>query len=82
MDTVRAIPSPPTCRAGDRTRPYHSLRGQELPRSLDDPLLALKGMVFGVDPDIGVILEKLPVLRGKACPSGKGPDAVMLCGVI
>ena len=59
MDSMRPMPHPPTHPPGSRAplRPF--LNGQELPPSLDDPLLALERVVFCVDPDFRVVCEEL-----------------------
>ena len=59
MDPMRTMPHPSTHPPSSRAplRPF--LNGQELSPSLDDPLLALERVVFGVDPDFGVVCEEL-----------------------
>ena len=59
MDSMRSMPHPSTHPPGSRAplRPF--LNGQELSPSLDDPLLALERVVFGVDPDFRVVRKEL-----------------------
>ena len=59
MDPVRAMPHPSTHPASSRALLCPFLNGQELSPSLDDPLLALERVVFGVDPNLRVVLEEL-----------------------
>ena len=58
-DPMRAMSHPPTRSLSSRAlcRPF--LNGQGLSPSLDDPLLALERVVFGVHPDFRVVCEKL-----------------------
>jgi hypothetical protein len=65
MDAMRAMSRTPTHLPSSRTRPCPFLNGQKLSPSLVDPLLALECMVFGVNPDVGVVLEELQVPRGE-----------------
>jgi hypothetical protein len=65
MDAMRAM-SPMLAHLPSRwTLPSRSIHGEELSPSLDNPLLALESVALGVDPDVGVVLEKLQVAWGE-----------------
>ena len=59
MDSMRSMPHPSTYPPSSRAplRPF--LNGQELSPPLDDPLLSLERVVFGVNPDFRVVCEEL-----------------------
>ena len=56
---MRAMPHLSTRPSSSRALRRPFLNGQELPPSLDNPLLALERVVFGVDPDFRVVPEEL-----------------------
>ena len=59
MEPMWAMPNLPTHPPRNRAHFRPFLNGQHLSPPLDDPLLALERVVFGVDPDFGVVPQEL-----------------------